>query len=45
VGVALAWSFLVASCKWRAEASWMDRLGRAMGACWVASIPLFWWLA
>lgn len=45
VGVALAWSFLVASRKWRAEASWMDRLGRAMGACWMASIPLFWWLA
>jgi hypothetical protein len=45
--VALTWVGLALSGRWRSERSWIDRLGRAVGACWVAMLPLcayFAWL-
>jgi hypothetical protein len=42
--VAAVWLLLVASGRWRPEPSWLDRLGRAVGAYWIAMIPLScWW--
>jgi hypothetical protein len=38
--VALAWLGLALSGRWRSEMSWIDRLGWAVGACWVALLPL-----
>jgi hypothetical protein len=35
--VLLAWLGLVLSRRWRSEASWIDRVGRAIGVCWLAS--------
>ena len=37
--VALAWSGLALSGRWRAERSWVDRSGRVVGACWLAFLP------
>jgi hypothetical protein len=43
IGVLVAWLVLVLNNMWRPEPSWVDRLGRAMGAFWVATIPVFVW--
>jgi hypothetical protein len=37
--VALAWLGLALSGRWRAERSWIDQSGRALGACWLAMLP------
>jgi hypothetical protein len=39
LAVAIAWIALAASQRWRPEPSWIDRLGRLLGACWIAMIP------
>jgi hypothetical protein len=39
-GVVAAWSVLALSMRWRAERSWIDRLGRVMGAYWIGMVPL-----
>jgi hypothetical protein len=30
-----AWLFLALSGRWRAQADWIDRLGRILGAFWI----------
>jgi hypothetical protein len=39
--VAGVWLLLAFTGRWRAEKSWVDRLGRALGAVWVAWLPLY----
>ncbi len=42
--VAAVWLLLIASRRWRSQPDWLDRLGRALGAYWVAIIPFScWW--
>jgi hypothetical protein len=41
--VGAAWFLLVIGGRWRAEPSWIDRVGRAVGIFWVALIPLYNW--
>jgi hypothetical protein len=42
--VGAAWLVLALSRRWRAEPSWVDRFGRAMGVLWIATLPwLFWY--
>jgi hypothetical protein len=43
-GVAAAWGLLAITGRWKPEASWLDRFGRALGVCWIPSTPLLWWL-
>jgi hypothetical protein len=44
VAVASSWILLLASGRWRAEASWIDRAGRVLGWFWIATLPLTsWW--
>jgi hypothetical protein len=40
IGTAVAWTTLGWSGRWRPEASWIDRLGRALGVFWIASAVL-----
>lgn len=40
--VAAAWLALVLSGRWRPERGWIDRLGRGLGALWIAFIFLQW---
>jgi hypothetical protein len=43
LAVALDWAWLAATGRWRAEASWVDRAGRAIGVAWVLfAVPLAW---
>jgi hypothetical protein len=37
--IAAAWVVQWASGRWRPEAYWIDRLGRALGFLWIATIP------
>lgn len=37
MGVLTAWMTLLVGRRWRAERSWIDRLGRAIGAFWIIS--------
>jgi hypothetical protein len=39
-GVGSAWLILALSMRWRAERSWLDRLGRVLGVYWIAMVPL-----
>jgi len=34
-GIACSWILLAVSRRWRAEPSWVDRLGRVLGATWL----------
>jgi hypothetical protein len=44
VAVAASWLILLASGRWRAEPSWIDRAGRAFGWFWILTLPLSsWW--
>ncbi|MDB5352456.1 MAG: hypothetical protein JWN86_3703 [Planctomycetota bacterium] len=45
LAVALAWTLLFLSGGWRAEPSWIDRLGRGLGAMWILGLPFLFWLA
>jgi hypothetical protein len=36
LAVQAAWGLLLAGRRWRAEPTWIDRLGRALGAVWIA---------
>ena len=36
LGVAAAWMALAIAGCWKPEAEWIDRTGRALGACWIA---------
>lgn len=38
-----AWGLLLVSRRWRAEPSWIDRLGRVIGAYWIALVFLPLW--
>lgn len=40
--VLAAWAVLWLSRRVRPEPSWVDRTGRALGACWVAAALAFW---
>jgi hypothetical protein len=42
-GVLVAWMTSVLNRMWRPEPSWIDRMGRAIGVFWVATIPIFAW--
>lgn len=42
-GVLVAWLVLALYRMWRPEPSWADRLGRVMGAFWIATIPILVW--
>jgi hypothetical protein len=42
--VLASWAVLLASGRWRPEANWVDRAGRAVGGFWIATIPLLSWL-
>ena len=42
---AAAWALLALSGRWRAERSWTDRAGRALGAYWIAAIPFYLWIS
>jgi hypothetical protein len=35
LAVAVAWTVLAVSGRWRPERSWIDRLGRGLGAIWI----------
>ena len=39
-GVGTAWLMLALSMRWRAERSWIDRLGRVLGAYWIGMVAL-----
>ena len=43
--IAAAWAMLLLAGRWRAEPSWSDRSGRALGLCWIALIPFSFWMA
>jgi hypothetical protein len=44
MAVAAAWLLLTVSGRWRSEPAWLDRLGRGLGAYWIAVIPFScWW--
>jgi hypothetical protein len=40
VAVMGVWLCLAVGRRWRAEPSWVDRLGRALGMAWVAAVPI-----
>ena len=40
LAVAVAWLGLAASGRWRPQASWIDRLGRGLGATWIGITAL-----
>lgn len=42
-GVLVGWLVLALNTMWRPEPSWIDRLGRVMGAFWIATIPILIW--
>jgi hypothetical protein len=39
-GVGSAWLILALSMRWRAERSWIDRLGRVLGIYWIGMVLL-----
>jgi hypothetical protein len=39
--VLLAWVVLAVSRQWQPERSWIDRAGRLVGVCWIATIPIY----
>jgi hypothetical protein len=39
-GVGLAWLIQAVSRCWRAELTWVDRLGRGLGLYWISMVPL-----
>lgn len=41
--VAAAWLTLLLAVGWRPERSWQDRLGRALGAYWIAALIVVAW--
>ena len=41
-GVVLgAWATLAATRRWRTEPTWIDRLGRVLGVCWIFLLVLY----
>jgi len=40
--VAAVWAVQVIGGRFRAEPSWIDRLGRALGVFWIGMIPFAW---
>ena len=40
--VTAAWIIQAISGRWRREPNWIDRVGRSMGAFWIATIPFSW---
>jgi hypothetical protein len=42
LAVLVSWMTLFVGGRWRAEPSWVDRLGRAMGLCWILAAIAVW---
>jgi hypothetical protein len=42
--VAAVWAFLALRGWWRAESSWIDRLGRFLGLFWLGTVPFGWFI-
>jgi hypothetical protein len=42
-GVGLPWLVMFLGGRWRPEASWVDRLGRALGVCWIGLFLALQW--
>ena len=42
VAVLASWTLMAALGRWRAEATWIDRAGRAIGFSWVAMALSIW---
>jgi hypothetical protein len=40
LAVLISWLILQLGGRWRSEASWVDRLGRAIGVAWISVIPI-----
>jgi hypothetical protein len=40
--VAATWIVQAASGRWKSKPNWIDRLGRALGLFWMATIPFSW---
>jgi hypothetical protein len=40
--VTAAWIIQAISGRWRCEPNWIDRVGRSIGAFWIATIPFSW---
>ena len=43
--VLAAWLLHASAGRWRAEPSWVDRAGRALGLTWIALLPINYWAA
>jgi len=41
-GVAAAWIIQAVGGRWRAEPSWIDRMGRILGMFWIGTVPFAW---
>ncbi len=39
ISIVAAWLILAFNGRWKSEAGWDDRIGRALGACWIV-MPL-----
>jgi hypothetical protein len=37
LAVLTSWTTLLVGCRWRAERSWIDRIGRMLGVYWIAT--------
>jgi hypothetical protein len=44
LAVAAVWLTLALGGRWRPERSWIDFLGRLVGACWIALAPFYYWM-
>ncbi len=43
LAVAVSWALLLVGGQWRAEPSWIDRMGRVLGTYYILMIPFFFW--
>ncbi len=42
LAILVSWMTLFVGGRWRADPSWVDRLGRAMGICWILAAAAVW---
>jgi hypothetical protein len=40
LAVATVWCYQAVAGCWRSEPTWIDRAGRVLGVCWLATVPL-----
>jgi hypothetical protein len=43
--IAVVWPVQALTGRWRPAPDWVDRLGRALGFAWIATLPVFEWYA